>query len=158
MIKQMKMKNNLFLLVISILSINFSFAEKEFQPVSIEQVIAEKGDTVILSVVFNVSDNWMVYDSIIGDGGPIPLTFDLSTLSNLSLIKVIKPAHLHKKYDDIFEVDMLYFKENVTYEFILLKTNTAEAYSFLGSFEYMCCNLTSGVCLPPRIVDINSNK
>ena len=154
----MKMKNNIFLLVISILSINFSFAEKDFQSVSVEQTIAEKADTVILSVAFDVSDNWIVYDSIIGDGGPIPLTFDLSTLSNLSLIKVIKPAHLHKKYDDIFEVDMLYFKENVTYKFVFLKTDKAEAYSLLGSFEYMCCNLTSGVCLAPTIVDINSKK
>ena len=154
----MKMKNSLFLLVISILSVNFSFAEEEFLPVSVEQAIAEKGDTVILSVTFNVSDNWMVYDSIIGDGGPIPLTFNLRTLSNLSLIKIIKPAHLYKKYDDIFEVDMLYFKENVTYQFIFIKTNSAEAYSFLGSFEYMCCNLTSGVCLAPKVVDINSKK
>ena len=154
----MKMKNSLFLLVISILSVNFSFAEEEFLPVSVEQAIAEKGDTVILSVTFNVSDNWMVYDSIIGVGGPIPLTFNLRTLSNLSLIKKIKPAHLYKKYDDIFEVDMLYFKENVTYQFIFIKTNSAEAYSFLGSFEYMCCNLTSGVCLAPKVVDINSKK
>ena len=154
----MKMKKILSLLFVSIISITSSFATEEVLPVEVKQTLIEKGDSVILKISFAVSDNWMVYDSIIGEGGPIPLTFDLNILSNVSLLKISKPAHLHKKHDDIFEVDMLYFKEDVTYEFIFLKEKKSEPYSFLGSFEFMCCNLTSGVCLAPRVIDINSKR
>ena len=152
----MKMKKILSLLFVSIISITSSYAVEEMLPVEVKQTITEKGDSVILKISFAVSDNWMVYDSIIGEGGPIPLTFDLNTLTNLSLAKILKPKHLHKKHDDIFEVDMLYFKEDVAYEFVFLKEKKGEVYSILGSFEFMCCNLTSGVCLAPRTIDIDT--
>jgi hypothetical protein len=154
----MKMKKILSLVLISIISITSSFAKEIVLPVEVKQSTVEKGDSVILKVDFKVSDNWMVYDSIIGEGGPIPLTYDLSTLTNLTLLKVIKPEQLHKKHDDIFEVDMLYFQEDVTYQFVFVKTKKSEAYSFSGFLEYMCCNLTSGVCLAPRTFDVSSQK
>lgn len=154
----MTMKKILPILLFSLIFINAVFAEQEFTPVTTEQVLTEKGDSVFLTINFSVSPNWMVYDSIIGDGGPIPLTFDFSDLTNVSLIQIIKPVHLHKKHDEIFEVDMLYFKENSTYKFVFIKTEGQKPFSISGTFEYMCCNLTSGVCLAPRTEDIQFPK
>jgi len=147
------MKKNLSLLFVSFLTLNSVFAEKEILPVQTEQVFTEKGDSVFLAITFKVAEDWIVYDSIIGEGGPIPLTFDFSP-NNITLVKITKPAHLHKKHDEIFEVDMLYFEENVSYQFVFVKTDKAMSYDISGSFEYMCCNLTSGVCLAPRVVDV----
>jgi len=154
----MKMNKILPLLILSLFSITSVFADEEIVPVETEQYFTENGDSVFLKINFTLSENWMVYDSIMGDGGPIPLTFDFSKLNNLVLVKIIKPEHLHKKYDEIFEVDMLYFKENVSYQFVFVKVDNNKSYNIAGSFEYMCCNLTSGVCLAPRIIELNKIK
>ena len=154
----MKMNKILLLLIISFFSFGITFGKNEVFPIKIEQKIEEKGDSIVLKIKFVVSENWMVYDSIIGEGGPIPLTFDISTSTNVTLLKVNKPPQLHKKHDDIFEVDMLYFQEDVTYKFLFLKFNKTKPYSVSGFFEYMCCNLNSGLCLPPRTITINSKR
>lgn len=152
----MKMKKILCLLILSFFTVTFSQAE-EVAPVETKSSFIEKGDSLILIVEFMVQENWMVYDSVIGDGGPVPLTFDFAGVDNLKLIKTGKPS-LHKKHDDIFEVDLLYFKENVQYHFTFLKTDAKVSSSLNGSFEFMCCNLTSGVCLAPKLVEVNYSK
>lgn len=152
----MKMKKILCLLILSFFTATYSQA-KEIAPVDAKSSFIEKGDSLILIVEFIVQDNWMVYDSVIGDGGPVPLTFDFSGLDNLTLLKKGKPS-LHSKHDDIFEVDLLYFKENVQYHFTFLKEDAKLPIALNGSFEFMCCNLTSGVCLAPQLVDISYLK
>lgn len=148
------MKQLLFFLAISFAT--FSMAQSDSSVVT-KVVVEEKGDSVILKAQFDVSENWMVYDSIIGEGGPVPLSFAFTTMTNLKLVSVTKP-HLHKKHDEIFEVDMLYFKENVEYVYVFKKVNSTENSTLGGTFEYMCCNLVSGVCLAPRVEDISYAK
>tara|TARA_X000000368_G_C22896402_1_gene652034 strand:+ start:322 stop:780 length:459 start_codon:yes stop_codon:yes gene_type:complete len=149
----MKMNKILTLLILSLFLITSVYGKKE-EPVKVEQVFTEKGDSVYLTINFKLSENWMVYDSIIGDGGPIPLTFDFSVLKNIVLVKIYKPTNLLEKYDDIFEVNMLYFKENVSYKFVFVKIDTNKSYNILGSLQYMCCNLISGICLAPKVIEL----
>ena len=122
-------------------------------PVEVIETTSEHNDSVIVKLEFSVASDWMVYDSVSADAGPIPLNFNIDGLNNLSLVKTVKP-HLKKKYDDIFEVDLWYFVDTVTYEFVFKKIDNSLAYSVDGSFEYMSCNLTSGICLPPKLIDI----
>ncbi len=147
------MNKILTLLILSLFLITSVYGKKE-EPVKVEQVFTEKGDSVYLTINFKLSENWMVYDSIIGDGGPIPLTFDFSVLKNIVLVKIYKPTNLLEKYDDIFEVNMLYFKENVSYKFVFVKIDTNKSYNILGSLQYMCCNLISGICLAPKVIEL----
>lgn len=122
-------------------------------PVKIESKTLISGDTLTLKIDFNVQEDWMVYDSLADDRGPIPLSFNNDAVLNMELIKINKPKTKHK-YDDIFEVDLWYFTNKVSYElcFKIKDTNTPVSGTIL--LEYMSCNLTSGVCLPPKIVDV----
>ncbi|MDC1188275.1 protein-disulfide reductase DsbD family protein [Flavobacteriales bacterium] len=121
-------------------------------PVTVAQSKMIKGDTLQLTIDFIVDNDWMVYDSVSSDLGPIPLTFNFDGIQNLTYLNVEKP-HLKTKYDDIFEVDLWYFKDTVSYVFNFKKGEALLESKILGSFEFMSCNLISGVCLPPQVVD-----
>ena len=95
----------------------------------------------------------MVYDSLGGEQGPIPLSFNNEAVLNLKLIQIKKPKTKHK-YDDIFEIDLWYFTNNVTYELDFLILDPSVPVSGTILLEYMSCNLTSGVCLPPKLVEV----
>ena len=122
-------------------------------PVKIESKTLISGDTLTLKIDFSVLDDWMVYDSLAADRGPIPLSFNNDAILNLELIKINKPETKHK-YDDIFEVDLWYFTNKVSYElcFKILDANIPVSGTIL--LEYMSCNLISGVCLPPKLVEV----
>lgn len=115
-------------------------------PVKINQSHTQNGDTVIVNISFTVEEGWMVYDSIAGEVGPIPISISYDGSSNVKFISSAKPI-LKQKYDDIFEVDLWYFQHEANYTFTFVKTNKVAAVAING--EYMACNLTSGVCLPP---------
>ena len=122
-------------------------------PVKIESKTLISGDTLTLKIDFNVQEDWMVYDSLADDRGPIPLSFNNDAVLNMELIKINKPKTKHK-YDDIFEVDLWYFTNKVSYELCFKILNAKIPVSGTILLEYMSCNLTSGVCLPPKIVDV----
>ena len=122
-------------------------------PVTVAQSKMIKGDTLQLTIDFIVDNDWMVYDSVSSDLGPIPLTFSFDGIQNLTYLNVEKP-YLKTKYDDIFEVDLWYFKDTVSYVFNFKKVDALLESKIDGSFEFMSCNLISGICLPPKIIDV----
>ena len=139
------------LLLLVFISANAQNQKQE--PVKIESKTLISGDTLTLKIDFNVQEDWMVYDSLADDRGPIPLSFNNDAILNLELIKINKPKTKHK-YDDIFEVDLWYFTNSVSYELCFKILNSDIPVSGTILLEYMSCNLTSGVCLPPRLVDV----
>ncbi|MBL57320.1 MAG: hypothetical protein CMP61_09035 [Flavobacteriales bacterium] len=126
------------------------------EPVAIQSESLVSGDTLTVVIDFKVENDWMVYDSLGGEVGPIPLSFTYDDLKGLELISIHKPKTKHK-FDDIFEVDLWYFLKEAKYE-LKFKISDANAYSGSISAEYMSCNLTSGVCLPPQIFDYTISK
>lgn len=122
-------------------------------PVTVAQSKMIKGDTLQLTIDFIVDNDWMVYDSVSSELGPIPLTFSFDGIQNLTYLNVEKP-YLKTKYDDIFEVDLWYFKDTVSYVFNFKKIDALLESKIDGSFEFMSCNLISGICLPPKIIDV----
>ncbi len=139
------------LLLLVFISANAQNQKQE--PVKIESKTLISGDTLTLKIDFNVQEDWMVYDSLADERGPIPLSFNNDAILNLELIKINKPKTKHK-YDDIFEVDLWYFTNSVSYELCFKILNSDIPVSGTILLEYMSCNLTSGVCLPPRLVDV----
>ncbi len=122
-------------------------------PVTVAQSKMIKGDTLQLTIDFIVDNDWMVYDSVSSELGPIPLTFSFDGIQNLTYLNVEKP-YLKTKYDDIFEVDLWYFKDTVSYVFNFKKIDALLESKIDGSFEFMSCNLISGICLPPKVIDV----
>lgn len=146
------MKKLIFLSVyiLNIISIN---GQNQKEPVEIESLASISEDTLRLEVKFIVQEDWMVYDSLGGDQGPIPLSFNNQEILNLELIEVVKPKTKHK-YDDIFEVDLWYFTNEVRYQLCYKIVDSNIPISGTVLLEYMSCNLTSGVCLPPKLIDL----
>lgn len=148
---------NIFLTSLFILVIHCVTQGQNDNPVSIRHKLSSKSDTLILAVEFKVDSNWMVYDSIAGEVGPIPISFDFVNQTNLKLIKQVKPK-LREKHDEIFDVDLWYFKNIATYQFYFVKVNVGEPYSIILMTEYMSCNLTTGICLPPATKEFKTKE
>tara|TARA_Y100000589_G_scaffold322397_1_gene355255 strand:+ start:1040 stop:1498 length:459 start_codon:yes stop_codon:yes gene_type:complete len=140
------------LLMLTIL-VSAKSQNQQTSPVKIESKTLISGDTLTLKIDFNVQEDWMVYDSLADDRGPIPLSFSNDAILNMELIKINKPETKHK-YDDIFEVDLWYFTNKVSYELCFKILDSGIPVSGTILLEYMSCNLTSGVCLPPKLVDV----
>tara|TARA_B100000401_G_scaffold437260_1_gene382460 strand:+ start:1629 stop:2087 length:459 start_codon:yes stop_codon:yes gene_type:complete len=148
----MKKVVSIALLLLTVL-VSANAQNQQQGPVKIESKTLISGDTLTLKIDFNVQEDWMVYDSLADDRGPIPLSFNNDAVLNMELIKINKPKTKHK-YDDIFEVDLWYFTNKVSYELCFKILNAKIPVSGTILLEYMSCNLTSGVCLPPKIVDV----
>lgn len=133
--------NKIFITVLLNCFALFSFAQNDLDPVKLN---VEKGldssKTEIL-LVFEIDSNWIVYDSITGIDGPIPLSIKANVNGLL-----VKPQ-LKKKFDDLFGMDIYYIEKEVVYKFI--PENKLEKTTLIFEVEYMSCNLVSGVCLPP---------
>lgn len=146
--------------LISVLSALLIFVsvqgQDQLEPVSILSSDTISGDTLKVVMDFRVEANWMVYDSLGGEVGPIPLSFAFDELIGVELIGIHKPKLKHK-FDDIFEVDLWYFSGEARYE-LNFKITDPNTYSGSVSAEYMSCNLTSGVCLPPQLFDYSFTK
>jgi len=138
-------------IISALLIVVYVNAQGAQEPVKIESLTSVSGDTITILLDFSVEDDWMVYDSLGGEVGPIPLSFAYNNLKGLEFIGVHKPKTKYK-FDDVFEVDLWYFVKEAQYELKFRVTNS-DSYSGSVSAEYMSCNLTSGVCLPPQIFD-----
>ncbi len=149
---------NLIATLLLFVGVSFVNAQGEQQePVKVETSVSKSEGVLTVTINLKVEDGWMVYDSLAGDVGPIPISFDHDLLQNLELIKVKKPKTKHK-FDDVFVVDLWYFAHEATYELQYKITDVSVDPSGSVSMEYMCCNLTSGVCLPPKLVDVEVGK
>lgn len=114
-------------------------------------VFAEKvQDSVALkvSVIFSVDSNWIVYDSIAGEDGPIPISFQLMDSKGKKVNYQLRKPNFKKKYDDLFMMDIFYFEDSARYEMSLPTSLKGESMLTID-VEYMSCNLTTGVCMPP---------
>lgn len=151
------MKNLMVIMLVVFVGGKLSAQTEQQSPVKTESSITKSGDTLTILINLTVEDNWMVYDSLAGDVGPIPISFDHELLQNLELISLKKPKTKHK-FDNIFEVDLWYFTHKATYELQYKIVNSSMAPLGSLSMEFMSCNLTSGVCLPPKLVDIEVGK
>jgi hypothetical protein len=105
---------------------------------------------VEMTITLDIDSNWIVYDSIAGEDGPIPFSITVDEPAIVAVQGVIKPIGLHKKHDELFEMDIYYIKGVATYVVKFLETTLDASGNVSGSYEFMSCNLVSGVCLPPQ--------
>jgi thiol:disulfide interchange protein DsbD len=103
-----------------------------------------------------IADGWHIYSQVINEGiGPIPTSFTYFENSDVKLIgKTIEPESI-REYDENFEGELNFFKENATFK---QKMKVSTSTSVKGVITYMTCNDT--MCLPPKDVEfvITINK
>jgi thiol:disulfide interchange protein DsbD len=100
--------------------------------------------------IADIDEGWAIYSQFTEEGGPIPTSFDFVEVSQLELIDtVIEPDEKETKYDDMFEMDVIKLKGNVTF-YQIVKTEGEGAY-LKGYLTFMCCDDTK--CLPPTDVE-----
>ena len=116
-------------------------AQEDLAPVNIEVRNTSDSINTEVQIIFEIDSNWIVYDSITGEDGPIPLTIKANDDGYL-----VKPT-LKKKYDELFAMDIYYIENKAVYEYIFHDKAVME--ELVIEIEYMSCNLVSGVCLPP---------
>lgn len=144
----------MFFLALQVAFIHIGFAQSQFgiqeQPTVVNSTTKlVKNDTLFqLEVKLQIDSNWIVYDSIAGEDGPIPFTVLFSELKNVKVVGVDKGSQ-KKKFDEVFDIDIYFFENQTVYTIFLQQIDPRLPCSVSGSFEYMCCNLSSGVCLPP---------
>jgi hypothetical protein len=156
------MKSSIFSLFL-LLFVHISFAQLGFgdedqnDPVTVRVTEETKGDTVWIKVCFDIQKDWIIYDSVIGGSGPIPLELEVTANGNLTAASRVKPK-LKKKHDEVFGVDILYLEKEGCYLFPYIVKGSGKK-SVQVSYTFMSCNMTTGVCLPPisDMVRLNLN-
>lgn len=102
-------------------------------------------------VVFTaaIDKGWHVYSTDLGDGGPIPATFNVEKISGAEVVGKLKPVGKEiSTFDKLFEMKVRYFEN--TAQFVQKLKLTGGAYQIEGYLEYGACNDEN--CLPPTQV------
>jgi len=131
----------------------FSFAQLNAQvlkPVKWTFEVKDLGNKSVKLLMKATMDNkWNIYSQNMPDGGPIPTSFTFNKKNNVSLEgKVIENGHLKKAYDENFEMDVLKYANEVTFE-QTVKLNGSNA-KVEGYVTFMTCD--DSRCLPPEDV------
>lgn len=97
-----------------------------------------------------VQSPWTIYSQTTPEGGPLATSF---TFNNNPLVilsgKVKEVGTMHKKHEEVFGVDVFYYKDKVDFvQVVKLKTKAKTNLS--GKLEFMACDEEQ--CLPPKEV------
>ncbi len=92
-----------------------------------------------------ISDGWHLYSQFINnDIGPVPTAFTFIENKSITLIdKVTEPTPI-REYDENFEANLDFFKNEVTFTQKVAKNSKGK---IAGTITYMVCN--DVMCLPP---------
>lgn len=99
-----------------------------------------------------IEEHWHIYSNTLDpDKGPVPTTFDFTADKSYQLNKGIKEPKPINEYDKNFDMDLLYFNNEVT--FVQRVKVLAESTTIKGELTYMTCD--DSKCLPPEYVNFS---
>jgi thiol:disulfide interchange protein len=108
---------------------------------------AKAGDEIDLIFEAKIDKDWYLYSSDVDlVPGPIPATFTFVENAGYELIGKIKPIGAKKKFDEIFEGDVTYFKEKAEFRQRIKIKKTD--FHLEGILEYQVCSDVDGKCIP----------
>jgi DsbC/DsbD-like thiol-disulfide interchange protein len=98
----------------------------------------------------NLDEGWHIYSQFLEEGGPLPTTFTFTPGSNYTLKgKVKEESTPVKSYDDVFMMDIVWYKNTVVFsQEVSLR---APAATIRGRVEFMACR--DDLCLPPDEIE-----
>ncbi|MCC8145416.1 MAG: thioredoxin family protein [Bacteroidales bacterium] len=138
------MFKRVYFLIISLFLYSLSFAQIQ-EPVKWNYSINEKGD-----IVFNASidNDWHLYTLDMPPGGPLPTTFIFENLKGVELVdKVTTLTGITTEFDDLFGMNVSWYKENPSFTQRIKVTNPNE-FLIEGYIDYMTCN--DEFCIPGK--------
>lgn len=98
-----------------------------------------------------IDGDWHIYSQNLKPGGPNKTIIGFKPSKDFSLVgKTIEPQPI-KKFEKVFNMDVLYFENQVIFS-QKIKLNKA-ATTVKGKIEFMVCNETA--CLPPSDVEFS---
>ena len=101
-----------------------------------------------LDLIFNavIDQNWYLYSSDFDpDLGPIVAEFTFEPDDSYELVGGIRPINPKKKYDDLWEGDITYFREKGQFR-QTVKVLTSD-FKVTGSYLYQVCSDIDGKCI-----------
>ncbi|TYR32565.1 sugar transporter [Sphingobacterium phlebotomi] len=102
-------------------------------------------DEAVLFLKATIDNGWNIYSQHIGEGGPVPTSFNFTPSSDYQLVgKVLEPTP-NKKFEKTFDMQVLYFSKEVVFQ---QKIKLKKGQTIVkGAVEFMVCN--DQQCLPP---------
>ena len=111
------------------------------------------GNGVEAEIIFHatIDHGWHVYSTEIGNGGPTEATFNVVKMDGAELVGKLTPkGKVIKKMDKLFDMELKYFENEVT--FVQKLRFTKPDYDIDCYLEYGACSDAS--CLPPSEVEL----
>jgi thiol:disulfide interchange protein len=107
-----------------------------------------------------IEKGWHLYSQFLpSDQGPVATTFNFERNSSYELLGKVKEGKAIKKYDQNFEIDVYYFKDQATFT-QKVKVSSIKSFRVGGYVTFMVCD--DQRCLPPEDVtfsfDVEGNK
>ncbi|MFT6922013.1 MAG: hypothetical protein ACJA1C_001011 [Crocinitomicaceae bacterium] len=98
-----------------------------------------------ITIDADIEEGWHLYSQVLNNEfGPIPTKFEYVTNESYKLVGgTVEPQPI-KEYDENFEGDMSFFKDNVSF---VQKVENTNASSIEGVVTFMVCN--DEMCMPP---------
>ena len=143
------MKKATFILLSILIAIN-SLAQIQ-NPIHFQSEL-KNSDNGEADIIFRatIEPGWHVYSTDLGQDGPIEATFNVNKMEGAVPVgKLQHRGNEIKKYDQMFEMELKYFEQNVT--FIQHIKFTKPQYDIDCYLEYGACNDEN--CLPPTEVE-----
>ncbi|PWJ36117.1 protein-disulfide reductase DsbD family protein [Sediminitomix flava] len=123
-----------------------------FTPTTWKSPVADKkevnvGDEITLTFEAKIIDKWYLYSSDFDpDLGPMVTSFTFKANDSYELVGGITPVNPNKKYDDLWEGDITYFKKTglFTQKVKVLSKN----FKIQGTIVGQACSDIDGQCVP----------
>ncbi len=141
------MKYRMLFALVSFILLSFSNLQAQIDiPVTWEyKLIQQKNNTAILELEATIKDKWHLYSQHTPENGPLSLFFEFEESNSWERIGDVKEPNPLVEYDEIFKVDVLYFKEKVVFT-QEIKILTDQPFLIRGTSDYQAC--IDGKCVP----------
>ena len=124
-------------------------------PVHVSSELKKISDTEAeLLFSATIDAGWHIYSTDLGDDGPISATFHADKMEGAKTVGSLKArGKEHKEFDKIFEMEVRYFEQAVT--FVQRIQFTEPQYDIECYVEYGACN--ERMCMPPSTIDLKAS-
>ena len=141
------MKKRLLTLIFTLFMGAFSAFAQISDPTSWTFSQEKTGDNeYTLTFKATIQPGWTVYSINTPEGGPMPTSISIEEVGKgVELVGAPVESEPHKKHDDVFKVDVLYFADTYTVK-QKIKVTDPGVTAVTGSVEFQACQ--EGACVP----------
>jgi len=145
------MKKNIFALMMLLVFGAIAVTAQIQEPVKWKFEIKEVNQYEVQVIAHaTIDEGWKVYGLNVADGGPVATEITFEEMVNAKELK--KPVEVTKstiKYDEVFDMEVPYFKHKATVSQNVRITKRPATVK--GYLTFMCCD--NETCLPPSDVE-----